>query len=163
MASDLTQPDRSDRLDKPDPVDPNFDLDRELVSLGRMDRKALRARWHREFRRPAPTSISTEKLVRALAYRLQVIHFGVDDGFLVTAGLARISSLTDGAGMPLVLRRSWKGHDHEVIREGHHYLHQGQTYRSLSAVARAITGTRWNGWIFFGLISPSPKDSLSHE
>jgi Protein of unknown function (DUF2924) len=49
------------------------------------------------------------------------------------------------------LLREWQGRVHEVMvaREG--FVWQGATYRSLSQIARHITGTRWNGWVFFGL------------
>ena len=49
------------------------------------------------------------------------------------------------------LTREWKGvsHEVEVIRDG--YIHAGARYRSLSEVARTITGSRWNGPRFFGL------------
>ncbi len=49
------------------------------------------------------------------------------------------------------LLREWQGRVHEVtvVKDGFSY--QGSTYRSLSEIARTITGTRWNGWVFFGL------------
>ena len=55
---------------------------------------------------------------------------------------------------PLVgtrLIREWQGIEHCVSVLDHGYEYQGRPYRSLSAIARFITGTRWNGWIFFGL------------
>ena len=53
------------------------------------------------------------------------------------------------AGTRLI--REWQGTEHcvTVLVDGYEY--QGRPYRSLSAVARAITGTRWNGWVFFGI------------
>jgi len=51
------------------------------------------------------------------------------------------------------LIREWQGVEHTVTVLADGYEWQGRPYRSLSAVARAITGTRWNGWIFFGLKS----------
>jgi hypothetical protein len=53
------------------------------------------------------------------------------------------------AGATLI--RVWKGVRHEVRVVDGAYAHEGQTYKSLSEVARAITGTRWNGPLFFGL------------
>ena len=50
-----------------------------------------------------------------------------------------------------VLAREWRGVRHEVEVSDGGFHHQGVTYRSLSEVARAITGTRWNGLRFFGL------------
>ena len=55
------------------------------------------------------------------------------------------------------LIRNWKGVPHEVWVIAGGYMHQGQTYKSLSEVARAITGTRWNGPLFFGLRDKSKE------
>jgi hypothetical protein len=49
------------------------------------------------------------------------------------------------------LIREWQGRVHEVTVEDDLFSWQGQRYRSLSQIARLITGTRWNGWVFFGL------------
>jgi hypothetical protein len=49
------------------------------------------------------------------------------------------------------LIREWQGVEHCVTVRDDGYEYQGRPYKSLSAVARAITGTRWNGWVFFGL------------
>lgn len=53
------------------------------------------------------------------------------------------------AGTQLI--REWQGVDHCVTVRGEDYEYQGRPYKSLSSVARVITGTRWNGWVFFGL------------
>jgi hypothetical protein len=53
------------------------------------------------------------------------------------------------AGTRLV--RGWQGVEHCVTVRDDDFEYQGRPYKSLSAVARAITGTRWNGLIFFGL------------
>ena len=55
------------------------------------------------------------------------------------------------AGTRLI--REWQGAQHlaTVLADGFEY--EGRPYKSLSAIARAITGTRWNGWLFFGLRS----------
>ena len=53
------------------------------------------------------------------------------------------------AGTRLI--REWQGVEHTVTVLAEGYEWQGRPYRSLSAIARAITGTRWNGWVFFGL------------
>lgn len=55
------------------------------------------------------------------------------------------------AGTRLI--REWQGVEHVVTVTAHGFDWEGRPYRSLSAIARAITGTRWNGWIFFGLKS----------
>lgn len=131
------------------------DLQSQLDALLTLTPEQLRARWHKDFRHRASSSVSTQKLARAIAFRLQAAHFGVEDTIVPGRGLSRISALTNGLGAPTVLRRFWDGQDHEVIKEGESYLYAGKTYASLSAVARAITGTRWNGWAFFGLKNPT--------
>ena len=50
-----------------------------------------------------------------------------------------------------VLMRDWQGRRHSVMVTGDGFAHEGRTYRSLSEIARAITGTRWSGPAFFGL------------
>lgn len=138
-------------------VDDAGGLQRQLDALLTLTPQQLRAQWHRDYRHRAPPSISTQKLARAIAFRLQAAHHGIKDTVEPGRGLTRISALTDGLGGPTVLRRLWEGQDHEVIKEGDAYLYAGKTYASLSAVARAITGTRWNGWAFFGLKNPAAK------
>jgi hypothetical protein len=49
------------------------------------------------------------------------------------------------------LIREWQGVDHCATVRDDDFEYQGRPYKSLSAVARAITGTQWNGWLFFGL------------
>ena len=49
------------------------------------------------------------------------------------------------------LIREWQGVEHLVTVTADGFDWQGRPYKSLSAIARAITGTRWNGWVFFGL------------
>ena len=60
------------------------------------------------------------------------------------------------------LIREWQGRTHEVTVLEQGFRWNGETYRSLSAIARAITGTRWNGHVFFGLKSRrSPQSTAS--
>ena len=53
------------------------------------------------------------------------------------------------AGTRLV--REWDGVEHSVTVRDDGYEYQGRPYKTLSGIAREITGTRWNGWVFFGL------------
>jgi hypothetical protein len=57
------------------------------------------------------------------------------------------STLRSGAR----LLREWRGVTHEVLVAGEGFLYAGKTYKSLSAIARAITGTHWSGPLFFGI------------
>jgi len=148
----------------PAPLD-RTTLDVEIARLRDLDIGALRARWHTVFRRKAPAPLSRHLLFRTLAYRLQAECLGdlgpdirrlltnatpdVDRGQLAAtlSALQSEPSLKPGT----VLTREWNGHSHHVMVVVGGFSWEGQTYPSLSKVASAITGTRWNGPRFFGL------------
>jgi hypothetical protein len=133
----------------------------ELGRLGGLGTNVLRQRWA-EFYGMAPgPRISRELLIRAVAHRMQEeAHGGL--GKSCQRQLARFAeTLRDGGSIPMSqtqsfkpgtkLIREWKGKVHEVVIAGGTYIWAGQHYRSLSQIARAITGTRWSGPRFFGL------------
>ena len=79
--------------------------------------------------------------------RLQVLGEQLDGGNI---GLRSVrADLKPIAGTSLV--REWQGVEHTVTVTLDGFEWQGRPYQSLSAIARAITGSRWNGWVFFGL------------
>ena len=88
-----------------------------------------------------------------LAWRLQAEVLGGLDSetrrLLGRRGPVRMEGLELGAGA--ILRREWQGRVVEVLVERDGFCWEGKTYRSLSAAATAIAGTRWNGPRFFGL------------
>ena len=122
----------------------------------------LKQLW-RDLYDTAPPAYSRRFLEKRLAYRLQELAYGG----LKTNTIKRLEQLgeqLDGgkkrvrsrraddrpvAGTRLI--REWQGTPHEVIVQPDHFEYQGTRYKSLSSVARAITGTIWNGWAFFGL------------
>jgi len=122
----------------------------------------LKKRW-RELFDTEPPPYNRRFLESRLAYRIQELAYGG----LKPQTLARLEALgeqLDGGNItvrrirtdnvPITgtrLIREWQGVEHTVtvLQEGYEW--QGRPYRSLSAIARAITGTRWNGWVFFGL------------
>ena len=122
----------------------------------------LREQWRALFGGEPPIN-SRDYLRRRLAYRVQELAFGglkpatvkrleeigerLDGGNLATRRIR--ADLKPVAGTRLV--REWRGVEHVVTVTADGYEWEGRPYRSLSAVARAITGTRWNGWTFFGL------------
>ena len=126
--------------------------DVEVMALGAMDLEGLRAFWRERFGAPPPLR-SPELLRHLIAWRLQAaIHGGLDrdtrkalarTGPVAAEGLA----LGDGAR----IRRNWQGRSIEVIVRDGGFEWDGRRYASLSAVARAVTGARWNGPRFFGL------------
>jgi hypothetical protein len=146
-------------------------LDVEIALLRDLDVVGLRSRWHAVCGRPAPPHLPSHLLFRVLAYRLQADRWGDLD--------AQSKRLLDHSGSPeqaghsavhqnrhttelrpgTVLGREWNGRMHRVAVLPEGFAWKGQTYPSLSNVALAITGTRWNGPRFFGLRDKPRKGS----
>jgi hypothetical protein len=115
---------------------------------------ALRRRWRKTFGRTPPTALSKDLLARMVACRLQELAFGGLDH----ASLTFLDTLARQAGprrrqlkVGTALVRDYQGERHTVTVARGGFEWQGRTYRSLSAIARAITGTAWSGPRFFGL------------
>ena len=133
-----------------------------LAALKTMSVKQLKTEWQALFDAPAPNN-SRSFLEGRLAYRIQELTYGGPDRQTrrmldlladeVDGTLTRKSQIADPRN-PVVgtkLVREWNGvaHTVTVLKDGFEW--DGRRYKSLSAVARAITGTRWNGYRFFGL------------
>jgi hypothetical protein len=133
-----------------------------LAALKAMSVNELKTEWQAMFDAPAPNNSRTF-LESRLAYRIQELTFGGPDKQTrrlldlladeVEGTLTRKAQIADPRN-PVVgtkLIREWDGiaHTVTVLKDGFDW--GGQRYKSLSAVARAITGTRWNGYRFFGL------------
>ncbi|ANY19607.1 hypothetical protein A6F68_01088 [Tsuneonella dongtanensis] len=128
-------------------------LDADLAALATMSPAQLRERWAEVSRKPLPR-LSPAMLRLALAYELQAKVLGglsrAVQQRLDQAATAKSHTRSASPGMRLV--REWQGKVHIVtIGEDGEVEWNGQTWRSLSEVARAITGTRWSGPAFFGL------------
>lgn len=129
---------------------PSSDID--CATLGKLGLEPLRALWRERFGAP-PLIRSPEILALMLSWRIQAGREGGLDGELrrtlrrpTSAPVA--TSLTPGTR----LTREWQGVRHEVVVEPDGRLrHRDELHRSLSQVARKITGSRWNGPRFFGL------------
>ena len=127
----------------------------EINSLQRMDVGALHAKYGELV--PDLAKCRKCEILRAeIAYRLQERFYGISVPEATKAKLvANGADRTPGNGLPLAgtrLVREWKGVTHEDIVRDDGVVEYGKgLYRSLSAVARKITGTNWNGRIFFGL------------
>ena len=133
-----------------------------IAELKTMPIDKLKQTW-RDLFDNEPPPYNRRFLENRLAYRLQELAYGG----LKTATVKRLEQLgeqLDGgkkrvrsrraddrpvAGTRLI--REWQGTPHEVIVQPDHFEYRGTRYKSLSSVARAITGTVWNGWAFFGL------------
>jgi len=145
-------------------------IDVEIARLRELDVAALRARWHTVFGRRAPPHLLRHLLFRIVAYRLQADRLGDLDA--ESQRLLDRSETPEKAGQralarrPVdvrpgtVLGREWNGQMHRVTALENGFAWKGKTYPSLSKIALAITGTRWNGPRFFGLRDkPSKKDA----
>jgi len=133
----------------------------DVAALSDMSLEALRARWITELGEPPPKLRTRELLSLALAYRIQARRHGEMSGptrrrlaeltrrFTADRSYspAPLASLRPGAA----LIKEWRGARHEVwvLEDGFSY--RGERFRSLSEVAQQITGTKWNGLVFFGL------------
>jgi hypothetical protein len=115
--------------------------------------------WRELFGKEPPV-LGRRYLEDRIAYRVQELHFGG----LSDRARHRLDALADqlepkaarrrDPGRPIAgtqLRRQWRDIEHVVTVREHDFEYNGRAYKSLSAVAREIAGTRWNGWLFFGL------------
>jgi len=148
-------------------------LDIEIGRLRDLDVSELRARWHTIFRRRAPTHVPHHLLFRILAYRIQADRLGdldaetlrlldrsgspADVGKLTTEFNQRRMDLKAGT----VLVREWNGQLHRVMVLADGFAWKDKIYPSLTKVAFALTGTRWNGPRFFGLRDKQSKVAQS--
>ncbi len=135
-----------------------------LADLKTAPTPELKKQW-RDLFETEPPPYNRRFLESRLAYRIQELAYGG----LKPETIERLEALGEQLdGGNVVLRRiradakpisgtrlirEWQGVEHCVTVRDHDYEYQGRPYKSLSAVARAITGTRWNGWVFFGLKS----------
>ena len=143
---------------------PIHDVSPELAALDGMDLDALRRRWLDLTGRDAPVAFRGALLRQALAYEIQVARLGGLSGPLkrrlrLLAEAAREDRFDEVLGTPMlkpgtVLIRNWQGQNHRVTVLEKGFLWNGATYRTLSAIAKTITGTSWNGWTFFGTSRP---------
>jgi Protein of unknown function (DUF2924) len=145
-----------------------------LGDLPDMTRAQLFDTWARVVGKPVIRSASRELLVNAIAWHLQARQHGgltpavqrklerlaaaIDRGEPVRP-LAASERLCPGA----TLERAWRGEIHSVAVLADGFAYRGQRYRSLSEIARRITGTRWNGPAFFGLRQSNGKVSVKSD
>lgn len=136
-------------------------LEAEIARLPNLGLDDLRARWKALFGNPAPKSLRRNFLARAVAYQMQVEAYGgLSDS--TKRRLREIAAAVrrgdpDAAGVGRQTRpgtqmiRQWKDKTHTVTALDDGFEWNGRVYKSLSAIAKAITGTNWNGFAFFGI------------
>ena len=130
----------------------NAAIDDLVAEIEQLDLEGLRKFWGQRYGAP-PKLRSVPILRMLLAWRVQSDALGGLDGesrrTLGRKGKIRAEGLDLGIGARLT--RQWQGRNHQVLVEVGGFHWQGQSYRSLSAVATAIAGSKWNGPRFFGL------------
>jgi hypothetical protein len=136
------------------------ELAREITRLPALDAAALREKWAALFGAEPSSLLGRALLIQAIAHRLQERTLGglkpsaqrildrIGEGASKSA-VQRMARARAGAGTVLI--REWGGASHRVTVLDNDVVYQGRRYKSLSEVARVITGTRWSGPLFFGL------------
>ena len=165
-ASVQARPDRQESRG----ADASADLRRLISSLPGLDQRQLLLQWRNHLGGAPPAHLPSWLLARVLAYRLQAAALGdLEPGLLRKlkgAGDAgtriepapfanRPPATRNGVdlGPGAILAREWRGKLERVTILEDGYAWNGKTYGSLSVIAKAITGTSWNGHRFFGLRS----------
>jgi Protein of unknown function (DUF2924) len=141
-------------------------IEDEIAHLRGLDLGGLRARWQSVFQRSSPTHLTRHLLFAVIAYRLQADRFGDLDhttrqmldrsaaqetGPAMSARLASFDQKRTELTPGTILVREWDRQSQRVMVMPDGFAWNGHTYDSLSKVAFAITGTKWNGPRFFGL------------
>ena len=144
---------------------PRHSVLRQLATLETLSMEQLHEKW-RDLYGGEPPGYKRQFLIKRLAYRIQALFYGglseaakahwrhVAQGDPVARVESRVSgNLQNKADILPGTRfvRIWKDRRHEVLAHENGFEYEGRMFRSLSAVARDITGTRWNGRLFFGL------------
>jgi len=146
-------------------VDPGVgvmvEVDSQIAELLHQSTHDLRLAWRRLHRVEPPQGLSRDLLIRALVYQLQEQSYGGAGRALQRRlqtltrerGKRGVSSdLGDALKTGTTLVRQWRGHTHAVLVRDDGFEYEGQPYRSLSVIAKRITGAQWSGPRFFGLI-----------
>jgi hypothetical protein len=136
-------------------------LETEIGRLPDLSLPELRDRWKMLFGHPAPKSLRRNFLARAVAYQMQVEAYGG----LAVATKRRLREIANAArngdanatlgssrikpGTQMI--REWKSTTHTVTALAEGFEWNGRAFKSLSAIAKNITGTNWNGFAFFGI------------
>ena len=147
----------------------------DIAHLRGLELGGLRARWQSVFQRPAPAHLTRHLLFTVIAYRLQADRFGdldhitrqvldrtiaKEEGPAMSARLASFDQKRTELTPGTVLVREWDRQSQRVMVMADGFAWNGQTYDSLSKVAFAITGTRWNGPRFFGLRNKEDRPAM---
>ena len=144
-------------------------LEREIAALPEMNIAQLRVKWRQRLKEAPPSHVRKQLLVPILAYKLQEQEYGalrpeIRRQLEKIAGRyrqdpnAKVEPIREPKRIKPGTRllRQWNGKTHQVLVVEDGFEHEGQRYKSLSMIARKITGTRWSGPLFFGLKDRRP-------
>ncbi|MGX9357242.1 DUF2924 domain-containing protein [Roseobacteraceae bacterium S113] len=130
-----------------------FDLNQAISDIERLDRGGCLDRWRDAFGRPPPKYLSPQFMKRVLIWELQNRELSE----LSAKTERRLKQIASGKTPPEQAKpgshlvREWNGRTYQVEVVDGGYLMDGRIWRSLSAIARHITGARWSGPRFFGV------------
>lgn len=131
-------------------------MEKEVIELRSKTLKELREKWKELFGKEAPP-YAKDRLIPYIAYRIQEIEYGglkekakkelneLAEEMRKGKKISQDRKIKEGTR----IMKKYRGEEHEVIAEKKGLIYRGQKYGSLSAIAEKITGTRWNGWVFF--------------
>ncbi len=145
-------------------------VEEQIANLPSMARPALHKLWRELFELDPSPALRREMLVPILAYRIQEKAFG---GLKESTG-RKLSELANDylsarkSAAPQMIRpkigtryvREYGGKLHEVTVLDSSYEYEDKTYRSLTEIAKVITGTKWSGPVFFGYKRPAKRASV---
>ena len=142
-------------------ADLGIDLESAIAALATMPYTELRENWQRLYRSHLPKKLSRDLLELGIAWKLQERALGglsaatkrqiaeLARTMEAKADLAKARTVSLRPGARLI--REWNGETHEVLVVEDGFLWRGRTWRSLSVIAREMTGTKWSGPRFFGV------------
>jgi Protein of unknown function (DUF2924) len=150
---------RGDRSNRP----PNLDIaevEREIAALVNRSTQELRLAWRQLHHTPPPPGLSRDLLIRGIAHQLQERTQGEVSraqrrrlqtlaGTFEKGGTRFDRGIVLKTGTTLV--RQWRGYTHTILVREDGFEYEGQRYRSLTVIAKRITGAHWSGPRFFGL------------
>lgn len=128
-------------------------LDEQIAEIEEFDRQECLERWRSVFERPPSKHLSVQFMRRVLIWEVQNRNLGGVTA-KTTRRLRQIASSKAALASPKPgshLVREWNGRTYQVEVVDGGYVMDGKTWRSLSAIARHITGARWSGPRFFGV------------
>lgn len=149
------------------------EVEAAVAGLAQMHVADLRVEWRRLYRTEPPKKLRRDTLQLAVAWKLQARVLG---GLSAAASrhLAELAAvIADGSDLPKArqvslkpgarLVRHWGGETHEIVVTEHGFVWRERSWRSLSVIARQITGARWSGPRFFGLDRSSNPERVRSD